>query len=167
MSLRAKPSANEQHNPLPDASLLNHSLSSGWLVSWASAGEQGSRRRTIRITTDSPFAQKLRFCAAAPFFGSMFTGLRRGPEPAPLCRYRLSRLAWAASRWRLRFRGDRRRRFISCLPSRGGADNPRKGPVFPRRPLLTPRLSRLFSPPPSPLPHHPSPPTFPLPSPPP
>jgi hypothetical protein len=31
-----------------------------------------------------PFSQKLRFCAAAPFFGSMFTGLRRGPEPAPL-----------------------------------------------------------------------------------
>jgi hypothetical protein len=30
------------------------------------------------------FSQKLRFCAAAPFFGSMFTGLRRGPEPAPL-----------------------------------------------------------------------------------
>src|SRR5258708_35802644 len=31
-----------------------------------------------------PFSQRLRFCAVAPFFGSMFTGLRRGPEPAPL-----------------------------------------------------------------------------------
>src|SRR6267142_6367298 len=53
-SLTAKPSANEQHSPLPDASLLNHSSSSGWPGSWASAGEQSSRRiRTIRITTDS------------------------------------------------------------------------------------------------------------------
>src|SRR5258706_9766177 len=34
------------------------------------------------------FSQKLRFCAAAPFFGSMFTGLRRGPEPAPPARPR-------------------------------------------------------------------------------
>ena len=62
-----------------------------------------------------PFSQKLRFCAAAPFFGSMFTGLRRGPEPAPLSRYRFSRLACEASRWRLRFLIDRRRRFMPGL----------------------------------------------------
>src|SRR6476660_8355346 len=43
-----------------------------------------------------PFS-RLCFCAAAPFSGSMFTGLRRGPAPAPLSRYRFSRLAWAAS----------------------------------------------------------------------
>src|SRR5258706_196031 len=40
----------EQHSPLPDASLLNHSLSSGRLGSWASAGVQSRRKiRTIRI----------------------------------------------------------------------------------------------------------------------
>src|SRR6266481_7838376 len=33
----------------------------------------------------TPFSQRLRFCAAAAaFFGSMLTGLGRGPEPAPL-----------------------------------------------------------------------------------
>jgi hypothetical protein len=37
---------------LPDASLLNHSFSSGWLGSWASAGVQSSRKiRIIRIIT--------------------------------------------------------------------------------------------------------------------
>jgi hypothetical protein len=39
--------------------------------------------------------------------------MRRGPEPAPLCCYRLSRLAWEASRCRLRFLTDRRRRFMN------------------------------------------------------
>jgi hypothetical protein len=42
----------------------------------------------------------------------MFTELGRGPEPAPLSCYRLNRLACAARRCRLRFRTDRRRRFI-------------------------------------------------------
>src|SRR5436305_10055903 len=37
-----------------------------------------------------------------------------GPEPAPVV-YRLSRLAWAARRGRLRFRADRRRRFMACV----------------------------------------------------
>jgi hypothetical protein len=32
------PSVNEQHSPLPDASLLNHPFNSGRLGSWASAG---------------------------------------------------------------------------------------------------------------------------------
>src|SRR5258707_1994721 len=32
------PSVNEQHNPLPDASLSNQPFNSGWLGSWASAG---------------------------------------------------------------------------------------------------------------------------------
>ena len=48
-SLTAKPSATEQHRPLPDVSLSNQSLSSGWPGSWANAGEQSSRTiRTIR-----------------------------------------------------------------------------------------------------------------------
>src|SRR5260370_32635163 len=84
----AKPSANEQHGPLPDESLLNQLFRSERLGSWASAGEQSSRKiRTIRIST----VDRLRslkgyaFCAAAAaFFGSMLTGLGRGPEPAPL-----------------------------------------------------------------------------------
>jgi hypothetical protein len=47
--------------PLPDASLLNHSFSSGWLRSWASAGVRSSRKiRTIRIiTVDRPFFHRL------------------------------------------------------------------------------------------------------------
>jgi hypothetical protein len=40
--------------PLPDWSLLNHALSSGWPVSWASAGEQSSRKiGTVRTITGS------------------------------------------------------------------------------------------------------------------
>src|SRR5258706_7792746 len=45
----------EQHRPLPDGRLLNHSLSSGRLGSWASAGVQSSSKiRTIRITSPLP-----------------------------------------------------------------------------------------------------------------
>jgi len=45
----------------------------------------------------------------------MFTGLRRVPEPVPLSRYSFSRIACEASRWRLRFLIDRRRRFMPGL----------------------------------------------------
>jgi hypothetical protein len=42
----------QTQGPQSDASLLNHSFSSGWLGSWASAGVQSSRKiRTIRIIT--------------------------------------------------------------------------------------------------------------------
>jgi hypothetical protein len=58
-------------------------------------------------------ANASRLSGARPF-RSMFTGSRRGPEPAPRCRYRLSRLACEASRGRLRFRRDRRWRFIAA-----------------------------------------------------
>ena len=48
----AKPSANEQHSPSPDLSLLNHSSSSGWPGSWANAGEQSSSK--IRTHYQAP-----------------------------------------------------------------------------------------------------------------
>src|SRR5260370_9762527 len=83
----AKPSANEQHGPLPDESLLNQLFRSGRLGSWASAGEQSRRKiRTIRIITVDRLRSLKGYirAEAAPFFGSMLTGLGRGPEPAPL-----------------------------------------------------------------------------------
>jgi hypothetical protein len=53
---------------LPDASLLNHSFSSGWLGSWASAGVQSSRKiRTIRIITVDRLPSFKGYASARPW----------------------------------------------------------------------------------------------------
>src|SRR5258708_7300357 len=96
---------------MTDASLLNQSLSSGRPESWASAGEQSSRKvRTIRIVAPAfkllaGVTVSLYFCRCGSLeiqslirerrrsaLTALTCGERGASVPRP-CRYRLSRLA--------------------------------------------------------------------------